>query len=129
MTLVRCVSAVLTLIPRPTAIFFAAVSALGRVVNCVGKQSGRGLGIEFTEIDADDKKHKGWSMDIDNFRTRSHNFLDHGNGNYDFAGNVVSTNIFFPLTTEDALIRAWELTFRPRGSPRSRPCEHSGTGR
>ena len=59
--------------------------------------------------------YKGWSMDIDNFRTRSHNFLDHGNVNYDFAGNVVSTNIFFPLTTEDALIRGWELTLR---SPR-----------
>jgi PilZ domain-containing protein len=31
-------------------------SALGRVVNCVGSQSSRGLGIEFTEIDASDKK-------------------------------------------------------------------------
>jgi hypothetical protein len=59
--------------------------------------------------------YKGWAMDIDSFRTRSHNFLDHGDVNYDFAGNVVSTNIFFPLTTEDALIRGWELTLR---SPR-----------
>jgi PilZ domain-containing protein len=31
-------------------------SATGRVVNCVGDQSSRGLGIEFTEIDANDKK-------------------------------------------------------------------------
>jgi PilZ domain len=31
-------------------------AALGRVVNCVGDQSSRGLGIEFTEIDANDKK-------------------------------------------------------------------------
>ncbi len=31
-------------------------SAVGRVVNCVGDQSSRGLGIEFTEIDANDKK-------------------------------------------------------------------------
>ena len=31
-------------------------SALGRVVNCVGDQSSRGLGIEFTEIDTNDKK-------------------------------------------------------------------------
>jgi hypothetical protein len=31
-------------------------SALGRVVNSVGHQSSRGLGIEFTEIDANDKK-------------------------------------------------------------------------
>jgi hypothetical protein len=28
----------------------------GRVVNCVGDQSSRGTGIEFTEIDANDKK-------------------------------------------------------------------------
>ena len=59
--------------------------------------------------------YKGWAMDIDTFRTRSHNFLDHGNVNYDFQGNVVSTNIFFPLTTQDALIRGWEMTLR---SPR-----------
>ncbi len=30
--------------------------ATGRVVNCVRDQSSRGLGIEFTEIDANDKK-------------------------------------------------------------------------
>ena len=59
--------------------------------------------------------YKAWAVDIDTFHTRSHNFLDHGNVNYGFAGNVVSTNIFFPLTTQDALIRGWELTLR---SPR-----------
>ena len=59
--------------------------------------------------------YKAWAVDIDTFHTRSHNFLDHGNVNYNFAGNVVSTNIFFPLTTQDALIRGWELTLR---SPR-----------
>jgi hypothetical protein len=32
------------------------ISAMGRVVNSVGGQSSRGLGIEFTEIDANDKK-------------------------------------------------------------------------
>ena len=31
-------------------------SATSRVVNCVGDQSSRGLGIEFTEIDTNDKK-------------------------------------------------------------------------
>ena len=30
-------------------------STLGRVVNCVGDQTSRGLGIEFTEVDAADK--------------------------------------------------------------------------
>jgi hypothetical protein len=59
--------------------------------------------------------YKGWAMDMDTFRTRSHNFLDHGNVNYDFQGDIVSTNIFFPLTTQDALISGWELTLR---SPR-----------
>ena len=62
-----------------------------------------------------DIPYKGWSLDVDNFRTRSHNFLDHGNVNYDFDGNAVTTNIFLPLTTQDALIRGWELTLR---SPR-----------
>jgi hypothetical protein len=56
--------------------------------------------------------YKGWVLDIDNFRTRGHHFLDHGNVNYDFQGNPVTTNIFLPLTTQDALIRGWELTLR-----------------
>ncbi len=59
--------------------------------------------------------YRGWALDIDTFRTRVHNFLDHGNVNYEFEGNVVTTNIFLPLTTQDALIRGWELTLR---SPR-----------
>lgn len=59
--------------------------------------------------------YRGWTADIDTFHTRSHNFLDHGNVNYTFQDNPVSTNIFFPLTTQDALIRGWELTLR---SPR-----------
>ena len=59
--------------------------------------------------------YQGWLMDIDTFRTRSRNFLDHGNVNYDFEGNAVTTNIFLPLTTQDALVRGWELTLR---SPR-----------
>lgn len=58
---------------------------------------------------------KGWSADIDTFRTDSHNFLDHGNVNYVFNGTVFPTNIYLPLTTQDALIRGWELTLR---SPR-----------
>jgi hypothetical protein len=31
------------------------ISAMGRVVNCVGNQSSRGFGIEFTEINSIDK--------------------------------------------------------------------------
>jgi PilZ domain-containing protein len=33
------------------------ISAIGRVVNCVGDPSSRGLGIEFTEVDTIDKNN------------------------------------------------------------------------
>ena len=56
--------------------------------------------------------YKGWTLDIDTFRTQSLNFLDHGNINYSFDGNVEPTNIFIPLTTQFALVRAWELTLQ-----------------
>ena len=46
-------------------------------------------------------------MHIDSFRTRSHNFFDHGNVNYDFDGNR-SRPIFLSPTTEEALIRGCE---------------------
>jgi len=61
--------------------------------------------------------YKGWVMDIDNFRTRSYNFLDHSQISYVVPGSpgLVQTNIYLPLTTQDALIRGWELTLR---SPR-----------
>ena len=49
----------------------------------------------------------GWTVDADTFRTRANNFFDH-----DVIGN---SNLFFPLTIQEALIRGWELTLR---SPR-----------
>jgi hypothetical protein len=51
--------------------------------------------------------YRGWSLDIDNFRTHAANFFDHN--------NVGDSNIFFPLTINEALIRGWEVTVR---SPR-----------
>jgi carboxypeptidase family protein/TonB-dependent receptor-like protein len=51
--------------------------------------------------------YKSWSLDVDNFKTRAHNFFDHN--------SVGNSNIFFPLTIDQALIRGWELTLR---SPR-----------
>jgi outer membrane receptor protein involved in Fe transport len=45
---------------------------------------------------------KGWTFDISNFRTGARNFFDH-----DVLGN---SNIFFPLTLEDARIRGWEVS-------------------
>jgi hypothetical protein len=49
----------------------------------------------------------GWTLDADTFRTRVNNFFDH-----DVIGE---SNLFFPLTIQEALIRGWELTLR---SPR-----------
>lgn len=51
--------------------------------------------------------YRGWVLDADTFRTNAHNFFDHG--------NIGASNIFFPLTISNALIRGWELSLR---SPR-----------
>ena len=51
--------------------------------------------------------YRGWVLDADNFQTNVGNFLDHN--------NIGASNIFFPLTVSQALIRGWELTLR---SPR-----------
>ncbi|GAC1679578.1 MAG: hypothetical protein NVS9B5_11180 [Terriglobales bacterium] len=53
--------------------------------------------------------YRGWVLDADNFKTLAHNFFDHN--------NVGESNIFFPLTIQEAVIRGWELTLR---SPRIR---------
>jgi len=47
---------------------------------------------------------RGWSLDADNFQTRAVNFFDHN--------NVGESDLFFPLTISQALIRGWELTLR-----------------
>ena len=49
----------------------------------------------------------GWALDADHFRTRSQNWLDHN--------NIGSSNLFWPITWDAALIQSWELTLR---SPR-----------
>ncbi len=48
--------------------------------------------------------YRGWTLDADTFRTRAKNFLDHN--------NVGESSIFFPVTIDGALVRAWELTLR-----------------
>lgn len=47
---------------------------------------------------------RGWTLDADNFETRAQNFFDHN--------NVGESDVFFPLTLEQALINGWELTVR-----------------
>jgi TonB dependent receptor/Carboxypeptidase regulatory-like domain/TonB-dependent Receptor Plug Domain len=51
--------------------------------------------------------YRGWLLDADTFKTRVNNFLDHS--------NIGDSSIYFPVTVDGALIRAWELTIR---SPR-----------
>ncbi|MDR3737942.1 MAG: TonB-dependent receptor [Terracidiphilus sp.] len=48
--------------------------------------------------------YKGWFLDVDTFRTRINNFLDHA--------NVGESNIYFPIDVDGALVRAWEMTLR-----------------
>ncbi|HUK25857.1 MAG TPA: TonB-dependent receptor [Terriglobales bacterium] len=50
---------------------------------------------------------RGWVLDADNFKTIAINFFDHN--------NVGDSDIFFPLTIGEAVIRGWEMTLR---SPR-----------
>ncbi len=50
---------------------------------------------------------RGWLLDADTFKTRVNNFLDHS--------NIGNSSIYFPVTIDGALIRAWETTLR---SPR-----------
>jgi outer membrane receptor protein involved in Fe transport len=50
---------------------------------------------------------RGWLLDADTFKNRVNNFLDHS--------NIADSSIYFPVTIDGALVRAWELTLR---SPR-----------
>ncbi|MBB5056606.1 hypothetical protein HDF16_001291 [Granulicella aggregans] len=51
--------------------------------------------------------YKGWLLDADTFKTRINNFLDHS--------NIGDSSIYYPVTVDGALVRAWELSLR---SPR-----------
>ena len=47
---------------------------------------------------------RGWALEVDNFKTRVNNFLDHS--------NIGESNVFIPITVDGALVRAWETTLR-----------------
>ena len=51
--------------------------------------------------------YRGWELDADHFQTTAQNWLDHS--------NIGESNLFWPLTWNQALIQTWELTLR---SPR-----------
>ena len=81
------------------------------LINYTGQQ---GLGFATLHGERDEEHqfgvtipYRGWVLDADNFQTNVANFLDHN--------NIGASNIFFPLTVSQALIRGWELTLR---SPR-----------
>jgi hypothetical protein len=48
--------------------------------------------------------YKGWMLDITNVKNRVNNFLDHS--------NLGESNMYFPITVDGALVRAWEMTLR-----------------
>ena len=48
--------------------------------------------------------YRGWALDVDNFKTRVNNFLDHS--------NIGDSNVGIPITVDGALVRAWEATLR-----------------
>jgi len=50
--------------------------------------------------------YRGWTLDIDNFKTNAHNFFDH---------SCIGSGACFPITIDRAVIRGWEVTLR---SPR-----------
>jgi len=47
---------------------------------------------------------RGWTLDVDNFKTRVNNFLDHS--------NLGESNMYFPIAIDGALIRGWEMALR-----------------
>ena len=47
---------------------------------------------------------RGWALDVDNFKTRVNNFLDHC--------NIGESNVYIPIAVDGALVRAWEATLR-----------------
>jgi hypothetical protein len=45
---------------------------------------------------------RGWMLDVDTFKNRVNNFLDHA--------NLGESNMYFPIAVDGALVRAWEMT-------------------
>jgi hypothetical protein len=84
--------------------------------NCSVQEYAQNTGTSFAPLHGErDEEHqfgvqipyRGWLLDVDTFKNRANNFLDHS--------NIGESSIYFPVTIDGALIRAWELTLR---SPR-----------
>lgn len=48
--------------------------------------------------------YRGWMLNVDTFKTRINNFLDHA--------NLGESNMYFPIAVDGARVRAWEMTLR-----------------
>ena len=48
--------------------------------------------------------YRGWKLDVDTFKNRVNNFLDHS--------NLGESNMYFPIAVDGALVRGWEMTLR-----------------
>jgi hypothetical protein len=48
--------------------------------------------------------YRGWMLDVDTFKNRVNNFLDHS--------NLGESNMYFPIAVDGALVRGWEMTLR-----------------
>jgi hypothetical protein len=48
--------------------------------------------------------YRGWMLNVDTFKSRVNNFLDHA--------NLGESNMYFPIGVDGALVRAWEMTLR-----------------
>jgi len=46
--------------------------------------------------------YRGWMLNIDTFKNRVNNFLDHS--------NLGESNMYFPIAVDGALVRSWEMT-------------------
>ena len=84
--------------------------------NCSVQEYAQNTGTTFAPLHGErDEEHqfgvqipyRGWLLDVDTFKNRANNFLDHS--------NIGESSIYLPITVDGALIRAWELTLR---SPR-----------
>ncbi|HWG22334.1 MAG TPA: TonB-dependent receptor [Terracidiphilus sp.] len=80
------------------------------VLNYAGNVSGENT---FTALPSErDEEHqfgidipyRGWTLDIDTFKNRVNNFLDHS--------NLGESNLYFPIAVDGALVRAWEMALR-----------------
>jgi hypothetical protein len=102
--------------PPPLVTVACATSTTAPATGCSILTAAQNSGTSFAPLHGErDEEHqfgvqipyKGWLLDADTFKNRVNNFLDHS--------NIGESSIYFPVTVDGALIRAWELTLR---SPR-----------